>query len=57
MHQSFVGIHQVHSTHMASGYKIGLMRETIHTTYLSWQHPAGYIISNANDIARWLNYR
>lgn len=55
MHQSFVGIHQVHSTHMASGYKIGLMREQRYIPPIYRGNiPAGYIISNANDIARWL---
>lgn len=55
MNQSFVGIHQVHSTHMASGYKIGLMREQRYIPPIYRGNiPAGYLISNANDIARWL---
>lgn len=55
MNQSFVGVHQVHSSKMASGYKIGLMREQpyIPPVYRG-NIPAGYVISNANDIARWL---
>lgn len=55
MNESFVGIHQVHSSKMASGYKIGLMKEQpyIPPVYRG-NIPAGYVISNANDIARWL---
>lgn len=55
MDQSFVGVHQVQSSNMASGYKIGLMREQAYIPPVySGNIPAGYIISNANDIARWL---
>ncbi|UZM98575.1 beta-lactamase family protein [Lysinibacillus sp. MHQ-1] len=55
MYQSFVGIHQVAFPHMASGYKIGLMRELPFTPPIYRGNiPAGYIISNANDIAKWL---
>ncbi len=55
MYESFVGIHQVESPHMASGYKIGLMKERSFTppTYRG-NIPAGYIISSANDISKWL---
>ncbi|WP_016995605.1 serine hydrolase domain-containing protein [Lysinibacillus boronitolerans] len=55
MNQSFVGIHQVHSTNMASGYKIGLLKAQPYIPPIYRGNiPAGYIISNANDIARWL---
>jgi len=55
MYQSFVGIHQVQSTDMAAGYKIGLTKEQPFTPPIYRGNiPAGYIISNANDIAKWL---
>ncbi|MDM5248593.1 serine hydrolase domain-containing protein [Lysinibacillus sp. G4S2] len=55
MNDSFVGLHQVKSDEMASGYKIGLMREQPYTPPIYRGNvPAGYIISNTNDIAKWL---
>lgn len=55
MKDSFVGLHQVKSNEMASGYKIGLMREQKYTPPIYRGNiPAGYIISNTNDIANWL---
>jgi len=55
MKDSFVGIHQVESNEIASGYKIGLMREQEYTPPIYRGNiPAGYIISNTNDIANWL---
>ncbi|MGE7672909.1 serine hydrolase domain-containing protein [Lysinibacillus sp. NPDC094403] len=55
MKDSFVGLHQVKSNEMASGYKIGLMREQNYTPPIYRGNvPAGYIISNINDIAKWL---
>jgi len=55
MNDSFVGLHQVKSNEMASGYKIGLMREQEYTPPIYRGNvPAGYIISNTNDIAKWL---
>ncbi|WP_456956293.1 serine hydrolase domain-containing protein [Lysinibacillus sp. TE18511] len=55
MNDSFVGLHQVNSNEMASGYKIGLMREQPYTPPIYRGNiPAGYIISNTNDIAKWL---
>ncbi|OXS68514.1 serine hydrolase [Lysinibacillus sp. KCTC 33748] len=55
MKDSFVGLHQVESNEMASGYKIGLMREQEYTPPIYRGNiPAGYIISNTNDIANWL---
>lgn len=55
MKDSFVGLHQVESNEMASGYKIGLMREQAYTPPVYRGNiPAGYIISNTNDIANWL---
>ncbi|WP_155591824.1 serine hydrolase domain-containing protein [Lysinibacillus cavernae] len=58
MHHSFVGIHQAPSTAMASGYKIGLMGEQPYTPPVYRGNiPAGYIISDTNDIARWLKFQ
>ncbi|MFJ7913970.1 MULTISPECIES: serine hydrolase domain-containing protein [unclassified Lysinibacillus] len=55
MKDSFVGLHQVKSNEMASGYKIGLMKEQDYTPPIYRGNvPAGYIISNINDIAKWL---
>ena len=56
MKDSFVGLHQVQSHEMASGYKIGFMKEQAYTPPIYRGNvPAGYIISNTNDIAKWLN--
>jgi len=55
MNNTFVGLHQVESNVMASGYKIGLMREQEYTPPIYRGNvPAGYIISNTNDIVKWL---
>ncbi|WP_241774463.1 MULTISPECIES: serine hydrolase domain-containing protein [Lysinibacillus] len=55
MNDSFVGLHQVKSNEMASGYKIGLMRDQQYTPPIYRGNvPAGYMISNTNDIAKWL---
>lgn len=55
MKNSYVGLHQVKTNEMASGYKIGLMREQKYTPPIYRGNiPAGYIISNTNDIANWL---
>lgn len=56
MKDSFVGLHQVQSSEMASGYKIGFMREQTYTPPIYRGNvPAGYVISNTNDIAKWMN--
>ncbi|WP_328165889.1 serine hydrolase domain-containing protein [Cytobacillus praedii] len=55
MKDTFVGLHQVQSSEMASGYKIGFMRERTYTPPIYRGNvPAGYIISNTNDIAKWM---
>ncbi|MEI4800851.1 serine hydrolase [Bacillus sp. FJAT-51639] len=55
MKESFVGMHQVQSTEMASGYKIGFMQEQPYTPPIYRGNiPAGYLISNTNDIAKWM---
>lgn len=55
MKDSFVGLHQVQSTKMASGYKIGFMQEQSYTPPIYRGNiPAGYLISNTNDIAKWM---
>ncbi|PEA54728.1 serine hydrolase [Bacillus pseudomycoides] len=55
MKESFVGLHQVQSTEMASGYKRGFMKEQSYTPPIYRGNiPAGYVISNTNDIAKWM---
>ncbi|MFT9819233.1 serine hydrolase domain-containing protein, partial [Lysinibacillus sp. NPDC056185] len=55
MNDTFVGIHQVKSNEMATGYKIGLMRVQEYTPPIYRGNvPAGYVISNTSDIAKWL---
>ena len=56
MKDSFVGLHQVQSDGLVTGYKRGFMREQKYTPpFYRGNIPAGYIISNTNDIAKWLN--
>ena len=56
MNDSYVGLHQVQSDELATGYKIGFMREQEYTPPIYRGNiPAGYIVSNTNDIAKWLN--
>ncbi|WP_107950366.1 serine hydrolase domain-containing protein [Lysinibacillus parviboronicapiens] len=56
MNDTFVGLQQVHSAELATGYKIGLMREQKYSPPIYRGNvPAGYIVSNTNDIAKWLN--
>ena len=56
MKDTFAGLHQVPSNEMATGYKIGFMSEHKYTPPIyRGNDPAGYIISNTNDIAKWLN--
>lgn len=56
MKDSFVGLHQVKSDELATGYKIGFMREQKYTPPIYRGNiPAGYIVSNTNDIAKWMN--
>ncbi|MET4559569.1 CubicO group peptidase (beta-lactamase class C family) [Lysinibacillus parviboronicapiens] len=56
MNDTFVGLQQVQSAELATGYKIGLMREQKYSPPIYRGNvPAGYIVSNTNDIAKWLN--
>lgn len=56
MKDTYVGLHQVESTELATGYKIGFMRAQEYTPpFYRGNIPAGYIVSNTNDIAKWLN--
>ncbi|AIQ17665.1 beta-lactamase [Paenibacillus sp. FSL H7-0357] len=56
MKDSFVGLHQSQSAELATGYKIGFMKEQAYSPPIYRGNiPAGYIISNANDIAKWMN--
>ncbi|MGE7024207.1 serine hydrolase domain-containing protein [Solibacillus cecembensis] len=55
MNESFVGLHQVNSTELATGYKIGFKKEQIYIPPIYRGNiPAGYVISNTNDIAKWM---
>ena len=56
MKDSYVGLHQVQSDELATGYKIGFMREQVYTPPIYRGNiPAAYMVSNTNDIAKWLN--
>ena len=56
MKDTYVGLHQVQSDELATGYKIGFMGEQEYTPPIYRGNiPAGYIVSNTNDIAKWLN--
>lgn len=56
MKDSFVGLHQSQSAELATGYKIGFMKAQAYSPPIYRGNiPAGYIISNANDIAKWMN--
>lgn len=55
MNDSFVGLHQLGSNEMASGHKIGFMEAQAYTPPIYRGNiPAGYIVSNTNDIAKWM---
>lgn len=55
MNDSFVGLHQVNSNELATGYKIGFKREQKYIPPIYRGNiPAGYVISNTNDIAEWM---
>ncbi|MEF2968694.1 serine hydrolase domain-containing protein [Paenibacillus sp. M1] len=55
MEDTFVGLNQLQPKQTATGYKIGFMREQAYIPPIYRGNvPAGYIISNSNDIAKWL---
>lgn len=55
MKDSYVGLHQLQSGAIATGYKLGFMKEQAYNApEYRGNIPAGYIISNSNDIAKWL---
>lgn len=56
MEDSYVGRHEVEPGKLATGYKRGFrsVQEYTPPTYRG-NIPAGYIISNTNDISKWLN--
>lgn len=55
MKDSYVGLHQVQSDELATGYKIGFMREQVYSPPIYRGNiPAAYMVSNTNDIAKWL---
>jgi len=56
MNSSFAGRHQVQSAEFASGHKYGFMQAQAYTAPIYRGNiPAGYLVSNTNDIAKWLN--
>ncbi|GIP18643.1 serine hydrolase [Paenibacillus montaniterrae] len=56
MENTFVGLHQVQSSEMAAGHKLGFRKAQPYTPPIYRGNiPAGYIVSNANDIAKWMN--
>lgn len=58
MNHSYVGLHQAEaqSVKTATGYKIGFKKEQIYNPPIYRGNiPAGYLISNAHDIAKWMN--
>ncbi|WP_234447858.1 hypothetical protein [Viridibacillus soli] len=55
MKDSFVGLNQVQSTEVASGYKRGFMKEHAYTPPIYRRNvPAGNVVSNTNDIEKWV---
>ncbi|WP_459503921.1 serine hydrolase domain-containing protein [Bacillus sp. C1] len=56
MTNSLVGYLQGHSNEMATGYKLRFMRPYPYEQPIyRGNTPAGYIISNTNDLAKWMN--
>lgn len=56
MENTFVGLHQVQSSEIAAGHKLGFRKAQPYTPPVYRGNiPAGYIVSNANDIAKWMN--
>ncbi|MCR8842305.1 beta-lactamase family protein [Paenibacillus sp. SC116] len=56
MTDSKVGVQQIPPANMATGYRLKFTVPTAHTPAIyRGNTPAGYIISNANDIAKWMN--
>ncbi|PGC26503.1 serine hydrolase [Bacillus pseudomycoides] len=56
MTNSLIGYPQKQSNETATGYKLGFMRPQSYTPPIyRGNTPAGYIISNTNDLAKWMN--
>ncbi|WP_426980403.1 serine hydrolase [Bacillus pseudomycoides] len=56
MKNSLVGYLQGQSNEMATGYKLRFMRPYAYTQPIyRGNTPAGYVISNTNDLAKWMN--
>lgn len=56
MKDTFVGRHQVQSAEVATGYRIGFMKaQAYEAPIYRGNIPAGYLISNTYDIAKWMN--
>lgn len=58
MADTYVGLHQLNESNspkMAAGYKIGFMQpRVLESPVYRGNTPAGYLITNAEDIAKWL---
>ncbi|MBD8499771.1 beta-lactamase family protein [Paenibacillus sp. CAU 1523] len=56
MNDSKVGVEQIPPANMAMGYRLQFTVPTAHTPAIyRGNTPAGYIISSANDVAKWMN--
>lgn len=56
MTDSFVGIQPVLPSEMATGYRVGFLKQReYHPPIYRGNNPAGYLVSNSIDIAKWLN--
>lgn len=56
MADSFVGIQPDLPSEMATGYRLGFLKpREHHPPIYRGNNPAGYIISNGHDIAKWMN--
>ncbi|MFW5437989.1 serine hydrolase domain-containing protein [Paenibacillus apiarius] len=56
MKDSFAGLQHNPPSEMATGYRLGFMKPRAYTPPVyRGNTPAGYIISSANDIAKWMN--
>ncbi|EPY14174.1 MULTISPECIES: serine hydrolase domain-containing protein [Paenibacillus] len=56
MTDSFVGIQSVLPSEMATGYRVGFLKpREYHPPIYRGNNPAGYLVSNSIDIAKWMN--
>jgi CubicO group peptidase (beta-lactamase class C family) len=56
MTDSFAGIQPVLPSEMATGYRVGFLKpREYHPPIYRGNNPAGYLVSNSIDIAKWMN--